>query len=104
MLASMNFDKRAVSLLWRAGHEADIARARTLSPEDLLAEIRVAGRREAEQVAAVKAGWGAMRARRIAEEGPAEPAPAQQEAAGSAVEGVGGIPEGETRSVVQEAL
>jgi hypothetical protein len=45
-----------VSLLWRARHEADIARARTLAPEEFLAEIRTAGRREAEQAAAVKAG------------------------------------------------
>jgi hypothetical protein len=93
----LNFDKRAVSLLWRVGHEADIARARTLAPEDLLAEIRAAGWREAEQAAAVKAGRATMRARRIAEEGPAGPAPAQQEAAGSAVEGVEGISEGGRR-------
>jgi hypothetical protein len=53
MLASMNYDRRAVSLLWWAGHEADIARARTLSYEDLLAEMRAAGRREAEGFAAV---------------------------------------------------
>ena len=60
MLASMNFDKRAVSLLWRASHEADIARARTLGPAALVAEIRTAGGREAEQAAAVKAGRGTM--------------------------------------------
>jgi hypothetical protein len=45
-----------VSLLWRARHEANIVRARTLAPEELLAEIRTADGREAEQAAAVKAG------------------------------------------------
>jgi hypothetical protein len=83
-----------VSELWRAGIEAGMARARRLSSEELLAEIRTAGRREAEQAAAVKAGRGAMRPRRIPEEGSAEPTRATQEAAGSAVEGVEGIAEG----------
>jgi hypothetical protein len=94
MLASMNFDKRAVSLLWRTGHEADIARARTLSPEELLAEIRSAGRREAEGLAAVKAGRCTMRARRVSEEGRAAAATAPLAGALSTVEGVGSIPEG----------
>jgi hypothetical protein len=83
-----------VSPLWRAGHEADIARARTLSHEGLLAEIRSAGRREAEGLAAVKAGRCTMRARRVSEEGRPAAATAPLAGALSAVEGVEGIPEG----------
>jgi hypothetical protein len=100
MPASMNFDKRAASLLWRTGHEADIACAGTLSPEELLAEIRSAGRREAEGLAVVKAGRCTMRARRVSEEGRAAAATAPLAGALSAVEGVEGVPEwgGEKRS------
>jgi hypothetical protein len=82
-----------VSVLWRAGIEADIARGRRLSAEELLAEIRVAGWHEAEGIAAVKAGRGTMRARSSPEEGAAEPAGTSQKGAGSAIEGVAGIPE-----------
>jgi hypothetical protein len=83
-----------VSLLWRARQEADIARARTLSPEDVRREIGAAGRREAEGFAAVKAGRGTMGVRRSPENGPKKGAPAAWDGAGSAVEGVESIPEG----------
>ena len=97
---SMNFDNREVSLLWRARHDADMARARTLAPEELLAEIRTARRREAEQAAAVKAGRGTMGVRRSPEEGARKPPDASQSGAGGAVEGVGSIPRGEARTVM----
>jgi hypothetical protein len=45
-----------VSALWRLNVAVAVARSRKLSPEELLAEIRSAGRREAEGIAAVKAG------------------------------------------------
>jgi hypothetical protein len=84
-----------VSALWRLNVAVAVARSRKLSPEELLAEIRSAGRREAEGIAAVKAGGGTMRAWRVAEEGLAEEAPGRREGGASALPGVEGISEGE---------
>jgi hypothetical protein len=74
-----------MSPLWRAGIEADIARAWTIPPEELLAEVRAAERRKAEMLAAVKAGRATMRAGN----GPAA-APGASKSGEASVVGVGG--------------